>query len=330
MAFRILPNASLKRFFSAALHPIEIPKSHILVCGDCTDSKSYRHLQNKKANILITDPPYCLLERKRSSGEKRDSKSEQKRNKIDDADEVPRYQNLAEYRQFTERWLKTAITHGLEKDAPLIIWSNFLGKRIIVDVCRHLQYNCVGEFVWAKLSSATTSTSSSSTSFLFNTTQSEVLARVYEIALIFQPKTLLAKHLTTITEQNNGLSLNEAILIREGVVKNRHTLPWHVISGYHDIVEGSSVVHQHPCHKPLPCLLPLIHTWTQQGDIILDPFAGSGGIGEAVIAAGDQRQYRGIEILPTWGHETQRKLEHQCKQKSSITQSEPSDPRIIS
>jgi len=56
--------------------------------------------------------------------------------------------------------------------------------------------------------------------------------------------------------------------------------------------------HEHPCHKPLDVMLPLLHAYTCSDDVILDCFAGSGGTLLAAAACG--RKATGIEILPYW------------------------------
>lgn len=50
----------------------------------------------------------------------------------------------------------------------------------------------------------------------------------------------------------------------------------------------------HPTQKPVSALRPLIGAFSKRGDIVLDPFAGSGSTLEA--AARLQRKYIGIEI----------------------------------
>jgi site-specific DNA-methyltransferase (adenine-specific) len=42
----------------------------------------------------------------------------------------------------------------------------------------------------------------------------------------------------------------------------------------------------HPCQKPLGLLSYLIRTATRPGDIVLDPFAGSGSTAAAALASG--------------------------------------------
>jgi DNA modification methylase len=50
----------------------------------------------------------------------------------------------------------------------------------------------------------------------------------------------------------------------------------------------------HPTQKPIPALVPLIRSFTLQGETILDPFAGSGSTCAAAALTG--RNYIGMEI----------------------------------
>ena len=50
----------------------------------------------------------------------------------------------------------------------------------------------------------------------------------------------------------------------------------------------------HPSQKPIPALVPLIRSFTLQGETILDPFAGSGSTCAAAALTG--RKYIGMEI----------------------------------
>ena len=229
--------------------------------GDSTKASSYHFIQ-EKADILITDPPYCLLNRRRAKGDLRDVKKNVHSKKIDGDEAVTRYENLREYTDFTRQWLSICVTQ-LKPDAKLIIWTNALGIKPIKDVCTELGYSFLGEFEWAKRTK----------DLAENSTRNEVLLRVYESALIFQRSIPFA---------------SPAPIDR--------SIPWSVITGYHD--EGASMSHQHPCHKPLPALLPLILVWTKPGDVILDPFAGSGSILLAGLKEG--RRVVGLEILPRW------------------------------
>jgi site-specific DNA-methyltransferase (adenine-specific) len=269
-----------------------------LVCEDATRLSSYKSLEDSqgkefsKANILITDPPYCLLERKKLDGGLRDEKLRNR--KTDNRSEVPRFANLSSYREFTVKWLSLALKHGLQSNTPLIIWSNPLGKKIITDVCKEFKYDLVGEYLWLKKSSDNKGTQ-------------ETLLRCYESALVF------SSH-----RKNNRTSDPEDILLHGKTVKS-YTLPWSVVSGYHGTtttVSSSSssstaataVPHNHPCHKPVVVLKPLISTWTRPGDVVLDPFSGSGAVALAIRELGEGRSYLGIEVLNDWVEQTRKTL----------------------
>lgn len=52
----------------------------------------------------------------------------------------------------------------------------------------------------------------------------------------------------------------------------------------------------HPTQKPVSVLKPLIRSFSQPGDVVLDPFCGSGST--LVAAKLSQRRYLGIELDP--------------------------------
>ena len=237
--------------------------------GDARFPETFSSFGRVRADVLITDPPYCLLERRRKGGDLRDPK---KRSKLDGEDTVPRYENVKEYKRFTEQWLTSCIQHGLKDGAVLCIWTNPLGKRPIVDVASTLGYELQGEYLWAK---RTTTGVSSITS-----TKNEVLLRVYESALV----------LTKKTDQNSTTKLP--------LGPSDVSFPWSVITGYHE--DDGEIRHEHPCHKPFAALEPLIRAWTRPGDVVMDCFAGSGGILQAVVRIGGKRSAVGIEMLPEW------------------------------
>lgn len=52
--------------------------------------------------------------------------------------------------------------------------------------------------------------------------------------------------------------------------------------------------HSHPTEKPISAITPLIHSFSKPGDMVLDPFLGSGTTAVAAALAG--RDYIGIEL----------------------------------
>ena len=137
----------------------------ICVVGDARLDGTYdAMLGGERAALLLTDPPYCLLTRRRKGGDLRDQRAGVKI----DRDPVVRFEDVRAYRKFTEEWLPRAAARC---DGALIVWTNFLGKQPIRTVALALGYAEAGEFVWAKKSSEHEG--------------NEQLLRVYETALVF-------------------------------------------------------------------------------------------------------------------------------------------------
>ena len=118
------------------------------------------------ADVLLSDPPYCLLTRRRKDGDLRDPK-----HKKIDRGPVRRFETVREFRDFTRQWLEVAVAH-LAPDAPLVLWMNLLGREPMTAACRELGYGHVrGEFVWGKRTREGNS--------------GEEILRVVETALVF-------------------------------------------------------------------------------------------------------------------------------------------------
>ena len=65
----------------------------------------------------------------------------------------------------------------------------------------------------------------------------------------------------------------------------------------------------HPTQKPVSAIRPLLSAYSHKGDIVLDPFCGSGTV--AVIAAQSERKYIGIEIAEKYARIAQDRLKLQ-------------------
>jgi site-specific DNA-methyltransferase (adenine-specific) len=223
------------------------------VHGDARAEATYEAaLGGARAHLLLTDPPYCLLTRRRKGGELRDKRAGVKI----DRDPIVRFEDVRAYRKFTEEWLPKAAARC---DGPLIVWTNFLGKEPIRTVARGLGYVGAGEFVWAKKTSEHEG--------------NEQLLRVYETALVFVKAPL--------PQPQPG----------------DRARAWCVAAGYDDAGEAQRWG-AHPNHKPFPVLEPLLRDWSRPGDLVLDPFAGSGSIPAAALRLG--RRAACSEIEPEW------------------------------
>lgn len=225
------------------------------LAADATTADAWaRALDGRRADALISDPPYCLLTRRRKDGAERDPKQR----KIDRGP-VRRFETVREFRDFSRAWLERALPH-LAPDAPLVLWMNLLGREPLIAACRELGYGHVrGEFVWGKRTREGNS--------------GEELLRVVETALVFSrapaPPTTPGDPAT----------------------------PWAAVAGYDDDGEATAWG-SHPNHKPFGVLEPLVRTWSRPGQLVVDPFAGSGSIPAAALRL--SRDAACMELEPEW------------------------------
>ncbi len=231
--------------------------------GDATLATTWSAaLSTERAAALITDPPYCLLTRRRKDGDLRDPKGRKL-----DAGPVRRFETVRDYRAFTRAWMTHAVRWVTEQ-APLVIWSNLLGKEPITTTARELGWTyCRGEFIWGKRTREGNS--------------GEEILRVVETALVF-----------TRTPAPSPTVADAAP-------------PWSVVAGYDDDGEGARWGN-HPNHKPFRVLEPLIRTWSRPGDLIVDPFAGSGSIPVAAVRL--NRRAVSFELEAEWAARTNKRL----------------------
>jgi site-specific DNA-methyltransferase (adenine-specific) len=234
------------------------------ICADATLDPGYeRALGGERADLLLTDPPFCLLTRRRKGGDLRDARAHKKI----DRDPVVRFESVRDYRQFTEAWLPKAVSH-LKDGAKLIIWTNLLGKDPILRVAQELGYpHLRGEFVWGKRTREVNA--------------NEQLLRVYEVALV------LAQEAAPRVDPAD------------------RAIPWSVVTGYDDEGEAGAWG-DHPHHKPFGSIEPLLRTWSKPGDLVLDPFAGSGSIPVAALRLG--RRTACMEKKPDWAERITERL----------------------
>ena len=162
----ILKGQSVKENCTAAM--LEGGMQMGCIQADATNPKAYSDLLSSDlAHALITDPPYCLLTRRRKQGDLRDSK-----NRKIDRGPVRRFESVKEYRNFTAQWMRPAL-NVLIHNAPLVVWTNLLGRAPIQSVAAELGWSIfVGEFIWGKRTRESNS--------------GEEILRVVETALVFK------------------------------------------------------------------------------------------------------------------------------------------------
>lgn len=83
---------------------------------------------------------------------------------------------------------------------------------------------------------------------------------------------------------------------------------WHITSTKNsERVKGKSVKQDHPTQKPLEMALRMIRASSNPGDLVLDPFAGTGIFAEVCHRLG--RNYKGFEINAEYVRLARRRLE---------------------
>jgi site-specific DNA-methyltransferase (adenine-specific) len=242
-----------------------------VLVSDATHGEAYAALLGGAlADSLHTDPPYCLLTRRQKDGTLRSPSGAARLRKLDD-ETVVRFESVRAYSAFTDAWLAAALPR-VKPDGTLAIWTNALGRTPLLRAVTARGWVLRGEFVWAKPTKAASVGAVEARS-------SEVLLRAYESALVFT---------------------RCAGTRPPGVVSDdweEAALPWAIVSGYTDWGEEGTA-HPHPHHKPFKVIAPLVATWTRKGDVVLDPFVGSGAILAAARRLG--RGGLGMEIKQEW------------------------------
>jgi site-specific DNA-methyltransferase (adenine-specific) len=66
---------------------------------------------------------------------------------------------------------------------------------------------------------------------------------------------------------------------------------------------------RHPTEKPLTAMMLLVEAFSKPGDLVLDPFVGSGTTAVAAKKLG--RRYIGIDIEPVYAQQAQERVRHE-------------------
>jgi site-specific DNA-methyltransferase (adenine-specific) len=114
--------------------------------GDATAAVAWRAaFGDRRFDVLLTDPPYCILTRRRKGGDEREAK-----NRKIERGPLRRFDNVRAFREFTVSWMRQAADFSKET-APWIVWTNLLGREPTLSAAASLGWcHCWGEYVWAK------------------------------------------------------------------------------------------------------------------------------------------------------------------------------------
>ena len=88
------------------------------------------------------------------------------------------------------------------------------------------------------------------------------------------------------------------------LAKSRPPLPSRPVADVIDMPYSGNKLH--PTQKPVPALVPLIRSFSLSGEVVLDPFAGSGSTCVAAALCG--RKYLGVELDPVYFEQAIRRM----------------------
>lgn len=88
---------------------------------------------------------------------------------------------------------------------------------------------------------------------------------------------------------------------------------------------GNRPPNGHPCSRAQMHLNFLVRWWSEPGELVLDPFMGSGTTGVAALGLG--RKFIGIEIEPKYFDIACRRIEEELRQPRFFTAEPPASPR---
>jgi site-specific DNA-methyltransferase (adenine-specific) len=143
--------------------------------------------------------------------------------------------------------------------------------KYLIEMMIDLGFLMRGEIIWDKASSASQSTAWGS----WQSASNPVLRDVHEYILVFSKNTF---------KRERG--------VKENTIGRDEFLEWTKSVWTFPAVSAKKVGHPAPFPEELPHRL--IQLYSYQGDIVLDPFAGSGTT--CLVAAEDGRRYIGYEI----------------------------------
>lgn len=245
----------------------EIPINSVVV-GDTF--KALKKIKDKSVDLLIVDPPYNMRKTFHGNGF----------NKMQDQ----------EYQKYTEEWIE-AVLPKLKDTASIYVCCDWESSLVIGNVLKRY-FILRNRITWQreKGRGAKTNYKNGMEDIFFATVSDKY---TFNLKSIMQRRKVLAPY------KENGKP-KDWVETKDG--KFRDTCPsnfWDDISvPYWSMAENTA----HPTQKPEKLIAKLMLASSNQGDLVLDPFAGSGTTG--VVAKKLGRNFINVEQNPiycVWG-----------------------------
>lgn len=240
----------------------KFPKELIntITLGDTVET--LRQLPDSSVDLIFADPPYNMQvegELKRTDGSNF---------KGVEGSEWDEFESIEVYKKFTREWLKEA-QRVLKKDrSSLWVIGSFQNIYIVGDVLQELGYWLINDIIWSK--------TNPTPNFL-----GTKFTNKQETLLWATPSNKTKYHFNykTMKALNGGKQM---------------TSVWDIpVSSGNERIKDDNGEKLHPTQKPEKLLYNVIISSSKEGDLILDPFMGSGTTG--ALARRLNRNFFGIE-----------------------------------
>ncbi|WP_380055796.1 site-specific DNA-methyltransferase [Falsihalocynthiibacter sp. SS001] len=276
-----------------AKEAVKLPLNQI-IDGDCIDVMN--SLPENSVDLIFADPPYNLqlkgdLHRPDNS-------------KVDAVDDAwDQFSSFEAYDRFTKAWLKAA-RRILKPNGAIWVIGSYHNIFRVGAAMQNEGYWILNDVVWRK--------SNPMPNF-----RGKRLTNAHE-TMIWASKEEASKY----TFNYEALkSLNEGIQMRSDWV-----LP---ICNGHERLKNDAGEKAHPTQKPESLLHRILVSTTNPGDVVLDPFFGTGTTGAVAKKLG--REYIGIEREEAYRKVAKKRLKNIRKfdkESLQVTQSKRSEPRV--
>ncbi|MBX7197850.1 MAG: site-specific DNA-methyltransferase [Rhodospirillaceae bacterium] len=269
-------------------------KTNVILRGDCV--AAMEALPEGSVDLVFADPPYNMQlggELHRPDNSRVDG--------VDD--EWDRFDSLAAYDKFTRAWLKAA-HRALKDTGSLWVIGSYHNIFRVGAILQDLGFWVLNDIVWRKTNPMPN----------FRGTR---FTNAHE-TLIWCAKSKDARYTFNYDAMKN---LNDGVQMRSD-----WTLP--LCTGG-ERLKGGDGNKLHPTQKPESLLFRVIMSATKPGDVVLDPFFGTGTTGAVAKMLG--RKYIGIERDPNYIAGARERIS-QVKEVENpmdlITPSKRTEPRI--
>lgn len=226
-----------------------------------------KKLPDNSVDMLFADPPYNMqVEGKllRSNGQEFSGV---------EGSEWDEFESLNSYKEFTRLWLVEAKRVLKKERSSLWVIGSFQNIYMVGNILQELGFWIINDIVWSK--------TNPTPNFLGTkfTNRQETL-----IWATPSKKTKYTFNYKTMKELNGGKQM---------------TSVWDIpVSSGNERIKDSDGKKLHPTQKPDKLMYNVIISSTKKGDLIVDPFMGSGTTG--AIAKRLQRKFYGIEKDPRY------------------------------